>query len=368
MDELSAIVFEPEAHGTRVAYLENGNHISDLQIFDRWMWLGSAKVHVACIGGVGTTERSRNRGLARRVLNAAVEWMATRYDLSMLFGIPDFYGRFGYATCIPEHRVTLALRDIEAARPLLAHRPFVPEDRARMLELHAMRFAGSVGAFDHDAPWFEPRRRSSTYGRRATIRMFLDAGERLCGYLVLDDTLQQAAVSEMVGETAEVYETALALTAAAMRGRGLATTEVHLPLDDPFVVHARRYGLAANVHFPHERGGMMRVCDLKSTLTRLLPDLEQRMPREAPGLYLETDIGACALRRSGDHLELSEDSPGGLPTFRTSQRLLVTLLMGYRSVSEVATDPACALGPGALEVAVALFPLRTPFVPGPDRF
>lgn len=368
MDQESAIVFEPEAHGTRVAYIEDGKHISDLQIFDRWMWLGAAKVHVACIGGVGTTERSRNRGLARKVLNAAVDWMATRYDLSLLFGIPDFYGRFGYATCIPEHRVTLSLRDVEAAKPLLAHRPYIPEDRARLLELHASRASGSVGAFDHDAPWFEPHRRSSTYGRRATIRLFLDADERACGYLILDDTLQQATVSEVVGESPAVYETALALIAAAMRGRGLAVTEVHLPADDPFVVHARRYGLSATVQFPRERGGMMRVCDLKSTLTRLLPDLEGRLPQECAGLYLETDIGTYALCRSGGRLALTEERPAGLPTVRIPQRMLVTLLMGYRSAWEVATDRGCSFEPASLEVAEALFPLRTPFVPGPDRF
>ncbi|NLT43325.1 MAG: GNAT family N-acetyltransferase [Anaerolineae bacterium] len=368
MEEVGRIVFEPEQHGTRVAYVEDGKHISDLQVYDRWMWLGAARLHVGCIGGVGTSERSRNRGLARRVLSDAVEWMATRYDLSMLFGIPDFYSRFGFSTCIPEHRVSLSLRDIECARMLLPSRPYVPEDRPRLLELHAKRFAGSVGAFDRTGSWFDPQRRSSGYGRRAAIRLILDGHGRPCGYLTLDDTPQQATVSEVVGRTPEVYETALALVAEAVRGRGQGSADVHLPHDDPFVIYSRRFAFCGTTQYLRERGGMMRVCDLRSTLGHLTPELDRRLPEGASGLYLETDIGAAGLRRGSRGLEVVDEPVGGLPRLTVPQRLLVTLLVGYRAVAEVLSDPACHADPGAQEVAEALFPLRSPFVPGPDRF
>lgn len=368
MDEAGAIVFELEPNGIRVAYMEDGKHVSDLQVLDRQMWLGAGKLRVGCIGGVGTTERARNRGLARRVLSATVDWMAGRYDLSMLFGIPDFYGRFGYATCIPEHRATLALRDIEEAQKLLPSRPYVPEDRPRLRTLHRERYAGSVGAFDRDAPWFDPQRRASGHGKRPTLRMIQGTDGRSEGYLVLDDTPQQATVAEVVGRSPAAYETALALIAEAIRGRGLAAADLHLPQDDPFVVYTRKYGLSGNVQYLRERGGMMRICDLKSTFERLLPELGGRLPTEAAGLYLETDIGAVGLQRVDGRIVLVDHWECGLPRLTMPQRLLVTLLMGYRGAGEVLSDPLCRADAGAREAVAALFPLRSPFVPGPDRF
>ena len=37
------------------------------------------------------------------------------FDVSMLFGIPNFYPKFGYATCMAQPKVSIKTRDAELA-------------------------------------------------------------------------------------------------------------------------------------------------------------------------------------------------------------------------------------------------------------
>src|SRR5213083_2629485 len=96
----------------------DGSTRVDLMLEDRsvsWLWIvpftiriGRAAVRMDGIGGVNTREGCRRRGYSRRVLEATVERMRQGdAALSMLYGIPHFYPKFGYATAGPEHFVTL---------------------------------------------------------------------------------------------------------------------------------------------------------------------------------------------------------------------------------------------------------------------
>ncbi len=61
-----------------------------------------------------TQQKHRLKGYARRLLSDTVEYVTRRgYAVSMLFGIPDFYHRFGFLPAIPEHTTVVATRDAE---------------------------------------------------------------------------------------------------------------------------------------------------------------------------------------------------------------------------------------------------------------
>ena len=76
-----------------------------------WLWvldlptrLLGQTVRMGGIGGVNTKESHRMKGYARRLLSDTVSYMTEQgYDVTMLFGIPDFYDKFGY---IPACRPT----------------------------------------------------------------------------------------------------------------------------------------------------------------------------------------------------------------------------------------------------------------------
>src|SRR6266536_1777487 len=86
-----------------------GKWVSGLEIVPLTIRVGSATVRMDGIGGVETDRAQRNRGYARRLLEATVEHMR-RGDaaLTMLYGIRDFYPKFGYTTAGPDYLIYLS--------------------------------------------------------------------------------------------------------------------------------------------------------------------------------------------------------------------------------------------------------------------
>src|SRR5690349_7782849 len=115
------IVIRSEANNasTRVALQIGERGISRLWLVPFSLHIGQAVVRMDGIGGVGTDEEYRNRGYSRRVLEAAIAHMEQGDTaLSMLYGIRDFYPKFGFATAGPDHLVFLT--DLERDRDLPA--------------------------------------------------------------------------------------------------------------------------------------------------------------------------------------------------------------------------------------------------------
>jgi len=111
------IVTTPRDGGwTRVGLEAEGRDASRAYIIPLLMRVGRAVVRMDGIGGVGTEEDLRNRGYSRRVLESAIEVMrAGNAALTTLYGIPDFYPKYGYATCGPEYTLHLPLADVPPA-------------------------------------------------------------------------------------------------------------------------------------------------------------------------------------------------------------------------------------------------------------
>ncbi len=103
------ITFRPASGGrTQVEVIVGDRTVSWLSIEPFTLRIGAATVRMDGIAGVGTEEEFRRRGYARRLLEATVAWMRQGdAALSMLYGIRDFYPKFGYATAGPDHRVVI---------------------------------------------------------------------------------------------------------------------------------------------------------------------------------------------------------------------------------------------------------------------
>ena len=128
--------------------VEGGQPVSRLQIVRITLRIGAACVPMDGIADVFTEPGHRKRGLARRMLEATVEHMrGGDAALTMLYGIPDFYHRFGYATTGPEHRLSLTRLDQPAALPAgWSARPLVAGDVPAVRQLYATATAAVSGA------------------------------------------------------------------------------------------------------------------------------------------------------------------------------------------------------------------------------
>ncbi len=112
-----------------------GKEVSHLYVHDLEVRIGGSIVRVGGIGGVWTHEEYRRRGFARKVLEDALDYMREEgYDLSLLFGIPDFYHRFGYAPVLPEY--SLSLREEDLPKDVPAFRDYGEKGRDVVLDMY----------------------------------------------------------------------------------------------------------------------------------------------------------------------------------------------------------------------------------------
>ena len=83
-------------NSSRIGIL-NGRIVTHWGVWDFRMRIGVARVRVGGIGVVATDARHRKRGLMNRTADNALGAMRSAgYDMSLLFGIDEFYHRFGY--------------------------------------------------------------------------------------------------------------------------------------------------------------------------------------------------------------------------------------------------------------------------------
>src|SRR5215217_7746119 len=155
----SRIVIVNHPSGTSDVVLQlHGRQISRVVIVPMVMRIGAAVVRMDGIGGVSTEEEFRNRGYSRRVMETAVQQMRRQGDaaLSTLFGIEDFYQKFGYETTGPEYTVVVPLADAGAPTRSLPRgwrfRPLTVDDMPAVMRLYHANTRRATGALvRHDA-------------------------------------------------------------------------------------------------------------------------------------------------------------------------------------------------------------------------
>ena len=120
--------------------------VSSLGLIEYQMRFGSAHLKMGGIRAVGTREEHRNKGYSRRVMEATIAFMNENgFDVSMLFGIPNFYHKFGYATVIPEIWIDFRREEAQATVSTYQIRKVEMEDGPKILTFYAANNAERTG-------------------------------------------------------------------------------------------------------------------------------------------------------------------------------------------------------------------------------
>ena len=77
---------------------QNGRLLSHLRIYDRWIRVGRAKLHIAGVGNVITALDARGRGYSGQIIQAMLPALQQEgYSYSLLWThLPNLYGRYGW--------------------------------------------------------------------------------------------------------------------------------------------------------------------------------------------------------------------------------------------------------------------------------
>jgi len=406
------IVIDNQPSGTSDVLLQlQGRRLSRVVIVPMLMRIGAAVVRMDGIGGVGTEEEFRNRGYSRRVMETVVQQMRDGdAALSTLFGIQDFYQKFGYETTGPEYTVVLPLVDAPPAAPTVPpgwqFRPLIADDMPAVMRLYHANTRRATGALvRHDAgddPWeteqvadVNPDARKIGLRAWSKLRTIaVEPGEDACRVLV-DESDRIAAyawfgvnwwmgvrrrdlpgafhIAEAMARDAESGDALLAAcrTWADEAEGDCKSVALAIPPESPVAWAAAYEGgemLAA-----YTRGGdfMGRVLDVGRLLRQLRPELavrarSTRLPFQGR-LTLRTDEGEAAIVLTGDDVLVDDGAKGGM-VVELPQTALARLCLGGFDPTDVLARLPDRPGQEAAALLRLLFPRRMPHIYQMDRF
>jgi hypothetical protein len=388
------ITFSSQPNGsTRAELIAGGESVSRLWIIPFTVRVGAAAVRMDGIGGVSTDEAHRHRGYSRRVLEEALRRMGEGdAGLSMLYGIPDFYPRFGYATAGPDHLLTLPPAAGETGLPEgWDARPFSAKDLPAVRRLYENGTARAAGAAVREPEAFVwSRLLATTDGGEDSCRVVVDASGRIGGYAwrgtqfwYARQYARRVPEAFVIGEAvAESREAGTVLLAACRRWAAEASAApgpakqalLFIAPEGPLAVAATRAGGTFSREYVACGGSMARVLNAARLLRSLEPELTARVraaERWFTGtLRLATDLGVVNLRISPDGVAVAGDGPypGTALTLALPQSQLARLALGAFPPGEILADLPETPPESVLPLVEILFPPRHPHMSIPDRF
>jgi predicted N-acetyltransferase YhbS len=253
---------------SRIGILD-GRIVTHFGIWDYQMRIGAARVRVAGVGAVATHQDCRKRGYMKLTAQASVAGLRERgYDLSLLFGIPDFYHRFGFTRAFAESDHCVRPGDLPSAAPARPLRRFRFRPRPDLERLYNRAHAHVTGTAVRP-----------TYSRpntQAKYQGYLWTGPRgrPAGYVAVIKEGSRLSVIEAVGDAEQV------LRATAQLARKLAADQVrfaNLPYDTPLARRLRQGACTLERRYHRLGGPMVRVVNLASTLRKMCGELSRRL-------------------------------------------------------------------------------------------
>jgi hypothetical protein len=336
------------------------------------------------------------RGYSRYVLERTVDAMiAGDAALSMLYGIRDYYPKFGYATSGPDHQLRLDRLDQPADLPPgWTVRPFVPADLPEIQRLYNTVTAESTGQAvrsEGSGPWTRLLA-TAEGGAEDACRVVVDPSGKVGGYAWKANyhwavrSLQRSSspTAFVLGEIMAATEEGAEAILAACRSWAAEQPNTEGQAYDSIVTAATPEGpVAAAAMFQYARfsqefagcgGSMARVLDMARLLESLQPELERCWKTAGSNwqgaLRLQTELGAADLYLSPAQVRV--EPPAGSErageTVMLPQSELARLSLGSAPVEAVLGRLNEKPGAAAVGLLRVLFPVRKQHMSLPDRY
>jgi hypothetical protein len=375
--------------------LVDGETASRLTVLDHQMRIGSAQVRMGGIGGVHTKEKHRMKGYMRQLMDDTVEYLKNEgYDVTVLFGLPDFYTKFDYAACLPSHRLLVSTIDAEEAQNDMGDyeiRKIEKGDIDSVRELYNQNNRSRTCSIVRTKESFSGFGRIPIDGGSTDNFLVEDNNKQLLAYavfqksqkrvgtFVLGEHLAAGGGDALIGagfeiESGEdkVFPTILYEFARMAIERRCGHVAFFMPPDHPFANFCHRYGCGLTTQYPKNEGGMMRIINQRTLFEKIEGELGRRISdsqlRNYSGsLQIRTEIGSTAFRFRNGFLSIHSGQKADnfliLP-----QSKLIQLIVGYRTARDILNDSDVEASGTIESLLDTLFPETIPYIGLPDRF
>ncbi len=372
----------------------NAQSLSRCLIVPLEIHVGVAVLRMDGIGDVFSEPDCRNQGLSRRVLEEAVRLMrGGNAAVSMLYGIPNYYHKFGYQSAGANHCVV-----VNAAPPAelpagYTSRCVVLDDLPAIRSLYDRQAPRGCGARRRwpDCPTWQLLM-DTAQGLRPgdACRVVCDPDGHVRGYAwrgkgfwPLDPLEAQWPGLFGIGEAiAGDAEGAAALITAcghwAWEERSADQTTppgkaaLSVPPDSVVGRQARRMNSLVCSQWAACGDSMVCLLDAGRLIRSLLPELQERARQtrwtQPVAVSLRTPQGSVSLRADAHGVQVEPDEEAADLTVEFPVSTLATLAMGAFEPADLLDSlPEPPQGP-VRELLEALFPLRYQHLYFPDRY
>ena len=355
--------YDPRA--SRIGVLD-GQVVSHFGVWGHRMRIGSSWVRVAGIGAVATHGHHLRQGLMARTAAACVEDLAGHgYDMTILFGIRDFYHRFGYVRAWAQPTWSVRIKDLPPKGRALRLRR-ISDEWVDLAPLANRTLAGLT------ATAVRPTYRHNPDSEHQTGYLWTGPNGEPAGYVVVNARNPDRLDVVDHGGDAETV-----LRAVAQLARRDSLPELRFPS-----LHTRsalcrllRRGTCRLEQQYVRRGSVMvRTTSLLGVLTRMQKELGRRLA--ASGLIDWSGVLLFADPRERVVLEIEKSRVTAAPAGKGLRpdgavrggEEIAQLLIGTDEPLEVAAAGGIRLSGEARRVLPVLFPNEHPCLPAWDHY
>ena len=354
--------------------LEDGEQILAFGgLLPRHHRLGTETVPVGEIGVIGTHPEYRRQGLGRQLMAHLLKTARERgYALCFLYGIRDYYQRFGFAYAVPHHAYDYLQIDKGLLQRWQCHHQvesFSEADLPGMAELYAENCQHIPCSQVRSQDYWQHKTSTTNVGPH---QWYVFRQERqLRGYLwVTEDAsagrvlIREAAVADDAAvESIGAYLYAkIALVEQAQR------VSARVPLGHPFGDYLFRHGARAacyNQIFPGTWAGMYRIVDLTVVCEALRGSFQERISRSrfwrlSQTYKLQTELGSVVLHLDDGKVQILVDKLSD-QTLPVAADILTQMVTGYQDAL-YHQQRLQHLSPDQMELLQVLFPLGNPYI------
>lgn len=354
---------EPSQYKNHRCLEVDGKVVSYLHVIPKRMRLGRALLRAGGIGAVCTDPAYRRKGCSRALCLDALEFMKEEgYDLSILFGIPDYYHRFGYASVAARHVVTLGdpVRDIDV-EPL----------RFKMSSLRTADMEACLRLYNSQARLHDGNCLRRKMPKKARGVKIVDPKGRLAGYASWTQAEGVLEVRDAAARDAAAGAQLLSALRSLAERVCADCLSVDMPPGYPLTDAMLRF--RATHHRSHRRnaGCMGRVIDLASLVRSMRREWQHLVSRSefaARSRTLAVAVGDEVLRVRIASGKVSVSVAPGFVSNRVSPGAFAQLVLGYRKPAELVDDRDVHFAGRDLRILDVLFPPRNTYILAPDRF
>lgn len=352
---------------TRIAVVD-GQIVACLCIFTHTSRLGESRMKMGGIGNVTTVGPWRRKGIAALMMSEAMRYMKTRgYHLAMLFGIADFYHRWGFASALPEYASVIDCREADIATDTnCKQRLLKPSDIALLVKIHDKNDEETACSLIRTSGHYTAR-----WDRWKDAHVLTTDQGKIVAYYLGKPSGNELRIEELSALDYSWHEPLLKMCVKHALREYASQIRFLLPPSHPFIKFLMRYRTDHEMHIYRNANGMMALVNLEETLECMAAEWESLLVRH--GMVKEDAEITLIIDKAPFRLHIHRGSvavvPGhGKNKLAFSSTEFIQILTGYRFHDELLSAKRRSIDPMGRRLFASLFPKRTPYVWLPDRF